>query len=244
MGTDIHTAIEVRRDGEWTYQGPFPSCYDKATDSWDWDKDYECRNYTWFAVLADVRNGFGFAGVYRHEPLEPIAPGRGIPKDCSPVVKRIQDAGGMIRLDEEQVKEIGLMPGEFRDYEGEYTFWLGDHSLTWVTLKEILDYPWETSLPSGGVLSLEEYSNWDKESRPESYCGGISGPKIIVLSQDAADALLNGDVEPKEGKDYYVQCQWTNPLEDSIQWIRDLWVEYLSPLGEPEDVRVIMGFDS
>jgi len=46
-----------------------------------WSSDPGGRNYDLFAFLADVRNGTGFAGTYRHEPIRPQFPGRGLPVD-------------------------------------------------------------------------------------------------------------------------------------------------------------------
>ena len=34
-----------------------------------------------FAALADVRNGYGFAGVPTHEAIKPISEARGLPED-------------------------------------------------------------------------------------------------------------------------------------------------------------------
>lgn len=45
---------------------------------------YEDRNYVAFAALANVRNGYGFAGVYVHEPIPSIAANRGTPQDVTP----------------------------------------------------------------------------------------------------------------------------------------------------------------
>jgi len=69
MGTDIHPVVEVRVDGKWER-------WARATARLDSN-----RNYWSFAVLADVRNGHGFAGHYTGEPVVPIASPRGIPKD-------------------------------------------------------------------------------------------------------------------------------------------------------------------
>lgn len=64
MGTDIHLAIEVFSEGQWSeYKGELYVVYDPT-----W------RAYAVFTVLADVRNG----GVY-----QPIDAPRGIPSDCS-----------------------------------------------------------------------------------------------------------------------------------------------------------------
>ena len=66
MGCDIHGFVQVRYgDSEWFSDGEIE----------------DGRNYRLFAALAGVRNGFGFAGIYSHDPLTPIAEPRGIPDD-------------------------------------------------------------------------------------------------------------------------------------------------------------------
>lgn len=42
------------------------------------------RNYNLFAILANVRNGYGFAGVETGETWPSIAPGRGLPEGVDP----------------------------------------------------------------------------------------------------------------------------------------------------------------
>lgn len=79
MGTDIHPAVQHRVGGQWVHV---------PQDVWPLEKPWgdraypilKDRNYTLFAVLANVRNGFGFAGSYRHEPIQPIAEPRGLPE--------------------------------------------------------------------------------------------------------------------------------------------------------------------
>lgn len=62
MGTDIHGGfIKVVKD-------KFGNVVSKQPIKTNWNFD---RNYTLFAILAGVRNGYGFAGCYRHEPLQP-----------------------------------------------------------------------------------------------------------------------------------------------------------------------------
>lgn len=53
-------------------------CNDDYSEFWNGEY-YIPRNYTLFAILAGVRNGYGFAGVYRHEPIQPISECRGLP---------------------------------------------------------------------------------------------------------------------------------------------------------------------
>lgn len=58
MGTDIHGVFQAFDNGQWR----------------DVESSYEQdRHYQLFAVLAGVRNGYGFAGVPTGEPVTPIA---------------------------------------------------------------------------------------------------------------------------------------------------------------------------
>jgi len=82
MGTGIHVYVEKKVNGVWEAQGTFGN---KAED----DEEecygltsppiYRYRNYYLFAILAGVGNYF-----YFHDPLNVIAPPRGIPKNASP----------------------------------------------------------------------------------------------------------------------------------------------------------------
>jgi hypothetical protein len=90
MGCDIHIVIQCQEpDGAWQ-NVPWQSDL-----SWT-NKDYrdkhfkadvpvapdafDSRNYNNFAILADVRNGHGFAGIKTGEGWPSIAPHRGLPE--------------------------------------------------------------------------------------------------------------------------------------------------------------------
>jgi hypothetical protein len=95
MGTDIHLAAEVFTEGRWQLvETELP--------------DY--RNYTAFAILADVRNGYGFAGFDTGEPVIPISEPRDFPDDLSDELQALLD-----RVDGQSI-------------------YLGDDSFSWVTL--------------------------------------------------------------------------------------------------------------
>lgn len=98
MGTDIHLCVEVREDGRW-----------KSVDQWfeedgfleqfQWGANFERlagpfyydRNYHLFAILANVRNGYG---AKIGDPVKPIEMPRGIPDDASPEVQRFVEEWG------------------------------------------------------------------------------------------------------------------------------------------------------
>lgn len=145
MGTDIHGVWQCKVDGEW---------HDVASE-------YEqCRHYQLFAVLAGVRNGYGFAGTPTGEAVTPIAKPRGLPKDfilnpedgCHPL-------SSPDHLDPWR-REIREKYGD----DGEsLKMWMGDHSFSYLSGKEMLEY--FESLPS------------------ITHCGGISGPGIVVIDE-------------------------------------------------------------
>lgn len=84
MGCDIHIRCEVKRNNKWELNTKeiFPNPYYKLSlnDDFEWteneftDTPDGSRNYDWFSILADVRNGNMFSVI--SEP-------RGIPNDAS-----------------------------------------------------------------------------------------------------------------------------------------------------------------
>ncbi len=80
MGCDIHTNVEVRRNGAWERVGPvFPSPWADqdwadADDKADTDEPFRRRSYALFARLAGVRN---------YEGVTPVSEPRGLPDDMT-----------------------------------------------------------------------------------------------------------------------------------------------------------------
>lgn len=84
MGTDIAMFCEIRKNGKWTANKKkiFPSYRDEKTES-----PWIFRNYDLFAILANVRNGYGFAGCYTGEEFNPIDECKGLPEDVTNYTK-------------------------------------------------------------------------------------------------------------------------------------------------------------
>jgi hypothetical protein len=93
MGTDIHAVFQAKKDGTWI----------DIESTWSQD-----RQYSLFAWLGNVRNGYGFAGISTHQPIKPLSDNRGVPD------------------------------GFEWDGEWHHEFWLGDHSHSWLLGEEIL----------------------------------------------------------------------------------------------------------
>lgn len=248
MGTDIHFFVERKVEGFWL------SC-DEWTDEGYWHVSkyfYENRNYDLFAILANVRNGFGFAGVDTGEGFFPISEPRGLPTDLSEELQRQVDN-------------------------------CLDHTPSWLTVAELLAYDWTQETTKSGILSLQEYLRWrafyshDREW-PRSWCGGISGPDIVVHKAKEIEAALvglnvwnvanrrgitaaeiatrlgvpsNEVLEDREAggawnyrQNHHVRAEWKASYARCAQDFLSETMPRLWRLGRPEDVRCVFYFDS
>lgn len=203
MGTDIHGRLQFKYGDRWLDEGPIENG----------------RNYKVFAVLADVRNGHGFAGVETHRPITPISPPRGWPEDFH--YKDPYDG-----YDEE------------KDADPDHSSWLGDHSFSWLTLDEISDYPyWDEPLLEVGYFSREEYEDFLASSKaPATWSGDIWGGNIIKA--DAEQEFF------PEGWTH-VRVRWARrTLGDACKTFL-LWTKYAqSKDWSGEGARIVFGFDS
>lgn len=153
MGCDVHFYVEVKKDGAWQSADRWKNQADAGENAY-YDVDYDerfytSRNYNLFAILADVRNGYGFAGITTGEGFKPIDEPRGVPNDASNEYKAI-------------VKQ-----------------WDGDgHSHSYFTVAELLAYDWtqKTKFQDGtsyeykdcvGGFLTETLPQLEKLGRPE-----------------------------------------------------------------------------
>lgn len=170
------------------------------------------RNYAFFAAIGNVRNGFGFAGCELFKPIEPISDCRGLPVDASKATIALYNGVG----------------------EGLYNSWLGDHSLSYITLDELKAYK-NPVITHYGVMPLDAFLKWDKVTRPKSCSGSVFGGKTQTVDQAIAE-----DIEPSSDIDWYVKVSWDEPLLNE-DFIND-FITYLEQYGS--NVRIIFGFDS
>lgn len=183
MGCDIHVVAEVRKNGVWELSPV------KIPDG---------RNYCTFGILANVRNGHGFAGFDTGDALPYISLPRGLPEDMS--------------------RELSEKLAHAYDNEDDF-FWLGDHSFSWVTLREMLEYPYDGNMATRGMVPAEVAAKFRETGEaPQEWCAWTN----------------------QEG---YESLEWQRALKDAA-WLFGELLEVLSKLGEPDDVRIVFGFDS
>ena len=247
MGCDIHCWAEKRVDGKWLLVTP-----QKGDASWsefynerfhDYVSETDCvrsqaridfgRNYDAFAILADVRNGRGFAGIKTGDGFRPIlAERRGWPEDRS------------AQLDEEQIDHSPswLTLRELNEYD--WTQRTGQLGV--ISLPEYVK--WRDKRPY---------------TAPEHYCGCISGPKVETLSPKDADRLLRiGErtvegwtqrgifCDPPPGHPYtHVEVAWGETYAQAAGFFYEKTLPNLNEIAKREgvsadDFRIVFYFDS
>jgi hypothetical protein len=193
--------VIVDRRGEWVVLERTEPCLYCHGTKFHHPQFLHDRVYDVFAILADVRNGYGFAGVTSSSGFDPIAPGRGLPDDLSREVidhlarmGEVVDAGQIIpqeREDESDQEDLyGVM---MRERDGYWS--LGDHSFTWVGLDEILDYDWSRSVTKEGWVDPWEFEQFRKNGAPNSWAGGVSGAGVEhITAGEMAHMIDSGDI--------------------------------------------------
>lgn len=213
MGCDIHLFVEKKENNIWK------KVYGDFCD----DRDYDL-----FSILADVRNGSGFAGCDTGTGFIPISKPKGLPKDVS---KEIQE--------------------EYDDWD------IDGHSHSWHTLKDLLEYDWTQITEKHGMLDAKEYKEWLRWKKgegkgPSSYCSLVSGPSIHIISEkEMEDRIVNYQKEHENNTElsldfFYLYCniKWKEPYYRAA---KDFWSETiprLLRLGKLEDVRIVFWFDN
>lgn len=178
---------------------------------------YDNRNYALFAILADVRNGYGFAGIKTGEGYKSIDLPRGIPFDSC---NTVQDYFGQ-----------GWMHSESHVYLNELV------NYNWN----------QTTTRYGVVSEKEYKNWVVNKGRPERFCGSVGGSNIKNISLEEMDLLVGGYVEREKDKQYYTQVSWEESYKESAGDFSEDCIPKLVALSDSEDfsdIRIVFGFDS
>jgi hypothetical protein len=183
---------------------------------------YDNRNYMLFAVLADVRNGYGFAGVKTHEPVKPLFADRGVPANASTEYKQI-------------VAEW--------DCDG--------HSHTYATVAELQAVDWSSIyVDCTGLLDVDEYERIrNTGENPESWCANASGYYVQhvtpeVYEREYRNVILDEPTNADEMMSVYIRWSWKEKLSDALSEFIETSLPQLEMLGPPEDTRIVFFFDN
>lgn len=221
MGTDIHGGF-VRRN---KHTGEVKV----VETSWG-----QGRHYLLFAILADVRNGYGFAGVRTFTPIEPITYNRGVPPwwNC---------------YDDSDIGFPTVEP-EQTDCDGRSCHkWLGDHSFTHMAVSEILEWPhWEASAGRTGVLNKKHYLETLAVGKdPEAWSGDVCGQNFVKVTDEDFKALS----KEEQAEVTHIVCNWeekesfAEECDYFLDEVKRIASEYPED-AEWEEVLLVIGFDS
>ena len=178
---------------------------------------YDGRNYSLFAILADVRNGHGFAGIQTGEGFNPIAMPRDIPKDCSPEVAEYFEDGWTH-------SDSYLYLKELINYD-----W-NQSTTHYGLVSENIYAEWR-----------------ENKGFPKSYSGDVGGGGIVKITNEEMDEIIDGYRKKEEGKQYFTRVAWHSSYKNSAGGFYEECISKLAGLSETDDysdVRIVFGFDS
>lgn len=167
--------------------------------------------------MADVRNGYGFAGVKTHEPIDPFFARRGVPSDASA----------------EYLAEV-----ESWDVDG--------HSHSFATVAELKAAPWnDVIIRHQGYLTVKEYERIrNSDKLPDSWCGGTSAHKVTAQAYENNYRGRLTSTDDTFQSPMYILYVWDAPITEYVGDFVDNAIPTLEALGSPEDVRIVFFFDN
>jgi len=201
MGTDIHSIAQVKTKDGWKTVVGRPGGDD--------------RNYDTFAVLADVRNGYGFAGTPTGEGWPVMFEPRGLPND--------------LELDGD---ERAVLPEPYyysfdkEKKDPQHSMWLGDHTYSHLTLAELKLIMKQFSRKKhtrSGMISKKQAEELKEGKTPDSWCGWTNQSGYVQA----------------EWKVPATEALWG--LKNIIDALEAIAKEHKAT---PEDIRFVFGFDS
>lgn len=119
-------------------------------------------------------------------------------------------------------------------YGNEYDPWMGDHSFSWLYLDELLNWSgWDQIVNDNGVISREQFMEWDRMTAPYPHSGDIWGKDVILADQ-------NGDCPAGWT---HIRVYWSEPLREYCQPFLK-WLDYVDTKRWQGQARIVFGFDS
>lgn len=249
MGTDIHSIAQVRKPASRFNQLDIDEKPPTLPDAWQTvaiGVAGDDRSYNTFAMLANVRNGRGFAGVKTSDGFPVIHEPRGLPADFvlndegdhpvkrSALVAAWDWNSELVDLDSKEARRVSYL---------EDAVWLGDHSHSWCTLAELKSFVSNVASKHEarihGVVALTEYRAAKAENRAyTSWYGGVYGWDVVVVNESEAETQADAT---------HVQTSWVkNALQVSClnQIVTALEVVAQRCNVTDDNVRFVYGFDS
>lgn len=185
----------------------------KVFCDWVWDG----RNYDLFAILADVRNGRGFAGVETGLGFNPISRPKGLPQDVTQYIKARSDNWGC-----------------------------DGHSHSHHTVADLLNYDWHQITFRYGIVNESGYRTFKEQGSPDTWCGGVSGSGVVHVEPDEMDSIIAGSVTRRTAVEYFTRVKWMVSYKDAVGSFYTDAIPKLQELAgeDPSSVRIVFWFDN
>lgn len=272
MGTDIHVIVQQRSTepdqaqiegiAEGVIVGSESDVVTRSASIWNTieipkyvEFALRSRNYEVFSLLAGVRGSLPAISAPRGLPADLVILGDPeYPFVYAPTYEYAQTT-----------EDAGKYP---EDYPPELigTIGLGDHDFSWLTLRDLVSYPWAALLTREGYISRRDFGRWDgtiiapsgtvhvnpyfgrqRMNDPNSWSRMVYGPKII--SEDEMrrlDRPESGAVTAYGDADPYTHCTWEVPIARAAGDLFTVAIPYLVTIagGDMDSLRLVFGFDS
>lgn len=223
MGCDIHLAVERRTADGWERAEPMvPRRYKGCEGEQPTERDrwYNGRNYPLFAILAGVRNGYGFAGTDWGDPVEPIDEPRELPDDVSAETAQWSEVWG-----------------------------IDGHSHSWLTLAELLAFDWDRQLTRRCWVRRKRALPNHLGETDDRFAERLQEAAQVLGGLPSAESWgyeTCGMSSEGQGPSGWRTIQWTEPFWSAagMEW----WglVARMARLanGDPSSVRIVFWFDN
>lgn len=235
MGTDIHAVLEIR-NGTGEWETQLQN--NKYFGRWEGETEMTAR----YEVGGRNYDTFAILGNVRN--------GHGF-AGC--------DTGDGFRY----ITDCRGLPADMnpRSQEG-----LSDeHSASWCTVKELLDFDWTQVSVHRGWVNGVEFEKWDRmkewKPAPDNYCGGVSGSGVEHITEQEMRQRVQEIIKNKGDKPWtrveeeiavkcgstYCLISWTEQYSDSAGEFWKMVMPRLIKLGREhgeDNVRLVFDFDS
>lgn len=236
MGTDIHAAIEYR----------------------------ESTTHPWMAAIWPNK----WHGKYSDEPA--TTPQFRLDRDYSmfAILAGVRNGQGFAGCDlGDGFTPISQPKGVPDDISEEAAGVLSnEHTPTWISLREILEYDWTQATEMRGVVSAAEFEEWERlkewHPAPKSYSGDVMGGGAKKVSVEEMRATVAATVKRAGGdwrsalplladdpalRSTYARVSWRMSYAEEGSQILTKILPAMLKLGNEhgyENVRIVMDFDS
>lgn len=146
------------------------------------------------------------------------------------------------------ISELRGLPDDVGEIIGAHPYFQNGGFVSYVTLKEILDYKWDQTSALIGVIPERAYVRLKEEQRaPSRWNYGRLSSNAEIVTPFVMDGILEGNIERQEGVKYYVQLEYdSKSYRDLCEFFCNMSIPQLMTLQldkmTTEDIRVVYSF--